>query len=291
MISIVVISKDEPALDATLTSLRTQVGASTEPAEVLVVDASDRRLDAIREAHTRVRWIDFTVPVGVRVSIPHQRNSGVASAAGDIIVFTDAGCLPRGDWLNQLTAPLRSGRDTVAAGVTAATDGHEGYEGTRAKRMVSPGYLRECGTGNMAFRRTSFDDVGGFDERFEYGSDVDFSWRLVDAGHRIRFVPEVVVVHDWGTRRRQLRRAYLYGRARARLYRRHPNRIPRIVSDDPVVVFYPLFLLGLPIAVRYRWYLALLLLAAWRNRANAPLRAVASNLVYGLGVLRELVWR
>jgi glycosyltransferase involved in cell wall biosynthesis len=291
MISIVVISKDEPALHATLTSLRAQADAADEPVEVVVVDASDLRLDAIREAHSDVRWIDFAVPAGVRVSIPHQRNVGVASAGGDIIVFTDAGCLPRGEWLNHLTAPLRAGYDSVAAGVTAATDGHDGYEGARAKRVLSPGYLRECGTGNLAFRRAAFDEVGGFDERFEYGSDVDFSWRLVAGGHRIRFVPGAVVEHDWGTRRRQLRRAYVYGRARARLYRTHQRRLRRIVSDDPVALFYPLFLLGLPLAIRYRWYLALLLIPAWRNRSNEPLRAVANNLLYGLGVLRELAWR
>ena len=52
-------------------------------------------------------------------------------------------------------------------------------------------YLNECPTINLAFRREAFDAVGGFDEAFAYGSDVDFSWRLIDAGYRIRSVPDV----------------------------------------------------------------------------------------------------
>ena len=60
-------------------------------------------------------------------------------------------------------------------------------------------YLRECPTGNIAFHREAFDAIGGFDESFAFGSDIDFSWRLVDAGYRIRTVPDAVVRHDWGT--------------------------------------------------------------------------------------------
>ncbi len=287
MISIVVISKDEPALDMTLTALGTQAAASAEPVEVLVVDASHKRLDAIRRAHPEVLWIDFTAPGGVGIAIPHQRNAGVIASRGEIIVFIDAGCQPREHWLRLLVAPVRSGDDTVSAGLTTAPDGPGPYGDGPAMKILAPGYLSECGTGNMAVHRAAFDAVGGFDERFEYGSDVDFSWRLVDAGHAIRYIPEAVVAHDWGTARRQLRRSYVYGQARARLYRMHPHRLRRLLHDDPVALFFPLFLLGLPIAMRYRWYPALLLLPVWRNRSRGPLRATISNLAYGLGVLSE----
>jgi GT2 family glycosyltransferase len=59
--------------------------------------------------------------------------------------------------------------------------------------------------------------VGGFDESFDYGSDIDFSWRLRDAGVRLRSVPEARVEHDWGSHSRQLRRAFRYGQARRQL--------------------------------------------------------------------------
>jgi GT2 family glycosyltransferase len=275
MISVVIISKDEPALDGTLTAVAKQAAGLGEPCEILVVDASGGRLDHIRRAHEPdVRWIQFERPAGAGVTIPHQRNAGVRAAAGDIIVFTDSGCHPGDGWLTRLTAPLR--------------DGEAGKSG---KAGQSGGYLKECPTINLAFRREAFDAVGGFDEKFAYGSDIDFSWRLVDAGYRIRSVPDAVIRHDWGTWRRQLRRAYAYGKARARLYRKHRSRRARMLRDDPMVVVYPVFLLGLPLTLVFPLYPALLLIPAWRNRSLGVVKVLADHLAYGAGVLAELAGR
>src|SRR5690348_1850744 len=118
MISVVIISKDEPSLDETLTHVAGQLASSAEDGEILVVDASDGRLDHIRRSHeAAVRWLDFQPPHGVQVSIPHQRNVGVREAKGDIIAFTDAGCLPRPGWLERLVAPLQAD-EHVTAGVS-----------------------------------------------------------------------------------------------------------------------------------------------------------------------------
>ena len=290
MISVVVISKDESALSMTLTVLKAQAAASAVPVEVLVVDASNHRLDAIRETHPDVRWIDFSAPIGVRVSIPHQRNAGVAAASGDIIVFTDAGCRPEEHWLDRLVAPILAGEETITSGIAMSHDGRGVYD-NHVRRLATRDYLSECPTISLGFRRTAFDAVGGFDERFAYGSDIDFSWRLLDTGRKIRCVPGAVVTHDWGGRRRQVRRAYVYGRARARLYRSHPRRLRRLLADDPAALVYPLFLLGLPITIRHRWYPALLLVPAWKNRRERPGRVIVNHLAFGLGVLRELVCR
>ena len=78
MISIVIISKDEPSLDETVGDVVSQAEGLLEPSEIVVVDASDGRLDDIRLRHqAAVRWVQFEQPAGVRVSIPHQRNAGV----------------------------------------------------------------------------------------------------------------------------------------------------------------------------------------------------------------------
>ena len=289
MISVVVISKDERGLDGTLAAVCAQARTLGEPAEVVVVDASEGRLDDIRDRHPSVRWLPFARPEGVRVSIPHQRNAGVAAAAGDTIVFTDAGCHPDAGWLAELTAPLRDG-EAVTAGAAITAEG-DGIYDRRALAGSAADYLPECPTITMAFRRDAFTAVGGFDERFEYGSDIDFSWRLVDAGLRIRSVPRAVVRPDWGDLERQLRRGYRYGRARARLYRKHRRRLLGAIRHDPMVVVYPAFLLGLPLTLRYRLYPALLVIPAWRNRADGPLRVIADHLAYGAGVLREVARR
>lgn len=302
MISIVIISKDEPALDDTVTDVIHQAKDLSEPSEIVVVDASDGRLDHIRWRHeTAARWVQFKQPPGKCISIPHQRNAGVKAARGEIIVFTDAGCRPAPGWLARLVAPLHHEED-IAAGLTLSMPGSTGLYDRGARQALESPYLTECATINLAFRRNVFDMVGGFDERFDYGSDVDFTWRLLDAGYRIRSVPEAVIRHDWGGWRRQLRRSYVYGRARMRLLRKHRTRLRRVLRDDPVVVVYPAFIIGLPVALFLVFlasssilllpvYLALLLIPAWRNRSNGVIRVLVDHLTYGLGVLAELVIR
>jgi glycosyltransferase involved in cell wall biosynthesis len=287
MISLVIISKDESSLDETLTDVAGQLAAITEPGEIVVVDASSGRLDHIRRNHREtVRWVDFQPPANVQVSIPHQRNAGVREARGDVIVFTDAGCRPLPGWLERLVAPLRA-EESVTAGVSQDLDGEIRYELLR-QRVGEPLYLRESPTLNLAFRRAAFDAVGGFDESFAYGSDVDFSWRLNDIGYRIRCVPDAIVRHDYGIPRRQRHRAYVYGKARVRLYRKHKARRRHILRNDPVVVLYPVFLLGLPLTLVFPPYPLLLLIPAWRNRSHGIARVLAGHLWFGAGVLAEL---
>lgn len=289
MISIVILSKDEPALDETLDDVAEQAQDAGTSFEIVVVDASDGRLDYIRKRHDeQVRWIQFQRPQGVKVSIPHQRNAGVRAAHGEIIAFTDAGCRPEAEWLKRLLAPFQAG-EHVTAGLVRSASGDSGVYDAWTQPVQVSSYVLECSSGNLAFRRAAFDVLGGFDEAFSYGSDVDFSWRLVDAGYRIRSVPDAIIHHDFGTRGRQLRRSFLYGKARARLYRKHPARLRQALRKDPMIVIYPAFLLGLPLTFIFPWYPALLLIPAWRNRAQGSVKVVVDHLMFGAGVLAELV--
>lgn len=291
MISIVVISKDEPSLDSTLSSVTSQADVLGESYEIIVVDASQGRLDHIKSKHQeQVRWLRFDPPRGVKTSIPHQRNTGVYEAHGEIIVFTDSGCMPEPEWLKRLVHPLL-GDEKVTFGLTLGMPGGTKLHNRVSMNKLQSTYLTECSTINFAFRREVFDAIGGFDEGFAYGSDVDFSWRLIDAGYRIRSVPDAVVRHDWGTPRRQARRAYQYGKARTRLYQKHPARLRRVLREDPVSIVYPVFLLGLPLTLIVPLYPGFLLIPAWRNRADGPIASVVHHLIFGIGVLAELVTR
>jgi len=54
-------------------------------------------------------------------------------------------------------------------------------------------------------------------------------------------------------------------------------------------VAYPAFLLGLPLTLVFPLYPALLLIPAWRNRSNGAVRVLADHLMYGAGILAELL--
>lgn len=71
---------------------------------------------------------------------------------------------------------------------------------------------------------------GGFDETMRVGEDVDLVWRLVDAGHRVRFEPAAAVHHEHrATLRAWLGRKFFYGTGAAPLAARHPDDIAPVV--------------------------------------------------------------
>ncbi len=285
-VSVVVLSKDEPGLANTLERLQLCAERSRNNVECIVVDASEGRLDAIRRSYPWVRWIDFDAPRQTRITIPHQRNVGVRAATHDVVAFVDATFLPEPPWPDSLIAPILDREETVTAAYYGPPPGE------RLFAVPQDRYLDEAATGNLAFTVAAFDSVGGFDERFEYGSDIDFSWRLLDEGHRLRNVPEAQMLAPHGSLdprelRVMFKRSFRYGKARARLYGKHPARRLPAVRKDPIVPAYALFLLGLPLTLRYRAYPLLLALPLWRNRSSRPAHVVASHLAFGAGVLTE----
>lgn len=71
----------------------------------------------------------------------------------------------------------------------------------------------------MLIRRTAFEAVGGFDERFFlYCEDLDLCKRLRDAGYRLRYVPEPSAIHHWGASTVQTPAAVLREAYRSRVY-------------------------------------------------------------------------
>lgn len=285
--SVVIVNKNERSLSDTLDALKPLVGKVID--EVLVVDASNRELDDIRLSHEWARWIDYQQPLGVHITIAHQRNIGVRSAIGDIIVFTDSGCLPVDGWPERLLAPIVNEGEDVSCG-PARTIGKSIYSEVHSRRISDVDFVPMAATINLAFRREVFEAIGGFDESFGSAEDIDFTWRLTDCGYRIRWVPDAVVRHDFGTPTRQLRRAFFYGKGECRLLRKHPHRIGEAARRNSVPIVYALFLLGLPLTLKWRWYPFVLMWPIWRHR-NEELRwlVLLDHLAVGTGVLHELV--
>jgi len=286
-VSLIIVNKDDRLLSETLDALKPFVGRALD--EVLVVDASNRALDDIRLSHEWARWIDYEQPSGIRTTIAHQRNIGVRNASGDVIVFTDSGCLPENDWLEKLLSPILEEGENVSCGPSRAI-GKSVYSGSHWWGDTQMDYATMAPTINLAFRREAFEAVGGFDESFGSGEDIDFSWRLIDNGYRLRWVQDAVVQHDWGTPERQLRRAFFYGKGQCRLLRKHPHRLVEATKLNSVPVVYALFLLGLPLTLKWRWYPLILLWPMWRQR-NEDLRwlVLLDHLAMGAGVLHELI--
>ena len=176
---------------------------------------------------------------GVRViSTPNRglssaRNTGAAHTDGDVIAYIDDDATPDPDWLTYLARGFEQSEVTGAGGPNVLPPGSGSVATCVANAPGGPTHVLLNDTDaehlpgcNLAVRRSAFDAIGGFDERFRVaGDDVDLCWRLLDAGGRLAFCPGAVVEH----RRRDSVRGYLrqqrgYGRAEALLERKWPER-------------------------------------------------------------------
>jgi GT2 family glycosyltransferase len=195
-------------LERTLVALRQQ---SYGAFEVIVVngpssDGTDEMLSAFRDK-ARMTVCDVA-------SLGRSRNIGVEVAAGQIVAFIDDDAIPRADWLERLVAPF--GDPSVAAAGGPVYDiplGGVAWElctctrigvpntnsETPIERYLGPGadpfaYLPGC---NMSFRRRVLQEVGGFNPLLAYNyDDAEICSRVIDAGHRIHLVEDVLVRHD-----------------------------------------------------------------------------------------------
>ena len=87
---------------------------------------------------------------------------------------------------------------------------------------------------NMGIRRDVYLQLGGF-SKMRFGEDIDFSYRIVEAGYKPRLFPEAWVWHKRRTDfRKFFRQVYNSGIARINLEKRHPGTM-KLVHLLPTV--------------------------------------------------------
>ena len=87
---------------------------------------------------------------------------------------------------------------------------------------------------NMGIRRDVYLQLGGF-SKMRFGEDIDFSYRIVEAGHSPRLFPDAWVWHKRRTDfKKFFRQVYNSGIARINLEKRHPGTM-KLVHLLPTV--------------------------------------------------------
>ncbi|MDA1273759.1 MAG: glycosyltransferase [Verrucomicrobia bacterium] len=195
---------------------------------ILVDDGSDDRTAEIASKFGNVQYLRHSTNQGLSVA----RNTGIESAQGEVVAFTDSDCRTDQDWLYYLVADLLNGS-------FAGIGGHNLLPPEDSKVaaavMVSPGgpthvmltdHLAEHIPGcNMAFYKWALIEAGCFDPLYrKAGDDVDLCWRLQQRGYSLGFSPSGFVWHyRRSTIREYLRQQRGYGEAEALLVHRHPE--------------------------------------------------------------------
>lgn len=236
MVSVIICTRDgEDRIASCLSAVTNMRGGGFE---IIVVDdgSTDATAEIVAKNFPQARLLRLE-PSGLSAA----RNAGAEAARGEILAFTDDDCEPDEEWVSRLRPIFKDGNFAAAGGPNLPPKAR-GWE--EAVVVASPGapshvmlddveaeHLPGC---NLAVTRAAFFAIGGFDPQFwTAGDDVDFCWRLRDAGFRLGFVPGAFVWH----RRRTTIAAFLrqqlgYGRAEKLLMAKHPSRFNK--SGDAI---------------------------------------------------------
>ena len=111
---------------------------------------------------------------------------------------------------------------------------------------------------NMGIRRDVYLELGGF-SKMRFGEDIDFSYRIVEAGYQPRLFPDAWVWHKRRTDfRKFFRQVYNSGIARINLEKRHPGTMKLVhllpmVFTLGVIGCLLLFALGAGLYIEGEW--------------------------------------
>lgn len=191
MLSVVIPARnEEKVLGATLDSLNLALGGRLE-FEIVVMDhnSEDDTAKIAEAAGARV--------VSVKASsIGELRNKGVASTAGEVLVFLDADVTVTPDWgerLSEIEPEIRTGTRLITGSWCRVPPDESWIERHWFQaRKQSQSHL---GSGHLIIGRTLFEECSGFDERLKTGEDYDLCQRALSRGGRIRSDPRLVAIH------------------------------------------------------------------------------------------------
>ncbi len=196
-VSVVVPTYDRPeALSRLLDSLRGLI-FPTDCLELIVVGGeADRGREVVEAFAGSVNFpVNYkTVSNDALRSASFKRNEGARLARGEILAFTDDDCVVHPNWVSGAIAYFQS---PDVGGVEGAVDIPRPSRPTltyrRSLRLSLPEGYQTC---NMLYRKSVFEECGGFDLAFPYYlEDTDLAYTVLERGYVIPFAAEAVVSH------------------------------------------------------------------------------------------------
>ena len=175
-----------------------------------------------------------------------SRNYGAERASGQWLIVLDSDVVLPADYLSAVDAELSATACDAWGGPDAA---HPSF--TPVQKAISYSMTSFFTTGgirggkakldkfyprsfNMGIRRDVYRELGGF-SKMRFGEDIDFSYRIVEAGYKTRLLPSAWVWHKRRTDfRKFFRQVYNSGIARINLSKRHPGTL-KLVHLLPMV--------------------------------------------------------
>lgn len=168
--------------------------------EIIIIDSStDNTCEIIENKYKNIYIYRFTD----RKYPESARNIGIEKSLGEIIAFLDADCVAEKYWLKEIVKNHSKYPDlviggTVANGNTKTSTGWAAYFSQLSCLM--PGgrrrWVGNMGAANISYKRRVFELFGYYLEG-TYSADTEFHWRVGQSGHKLLFIPSIIVYHRY----------------------------------------------------------------------------------------------
>ena len=164
--------------------------------EVILVDngSTDRTLEVFQSWADRLHVRVLQRP---NVKISALRNLGAAEARGEGLAFLDADCLVPSEWLQDASKFLSNEKEgIVGAHYRIPQDStwlaRSWFDDEHANTAGDTSYVP---AGDVLLRKSTFVQIGGFDEKLETNEDYEFCRRARRLGIPLRSYPCLEVIH------------------------------------------------------------------------------------------------
>lgn len=167
--------------------------------EIVIVDGGSRDKTVSIIKHYQKRFGKIKI-LEEKCSRSKGRNLGIEIARNEIIALTDAGCIPKKDWLKKITSPFLVLQVDVVAGfyeMVAKSNFQKAlsiFLGVTPRRF-NANFLPSARS--MAFRKKVWEELGGFPEKMKNtAEDTLFNIKILMANKKMARVKNARV--EWG---------------------------------------------------------------------------------------------
>ena len=204
-------------VDQTLRSLIEE--QDIQPDEIVVVNGGGLHDCGETVDYWQVKFPALKHISTVNKNLAASRNTGLSHCSATLVLQTDDDARPFPDWIKKMMAAHEMYADAGVIGGQVVDASGNGLLDTVADALTFPWYpdtreVRSVPGVNASYKKSVIDQLGAYDTNLFRGEDVDYNWRAIQAGWKVRYVPGIKVYHHHrATWKGLLQQHYMYGKA------------------------------------------------------------------------------